>query len=166
MGFIAHAFLWSDVVYNVIWIFLYALLFKTAEIFFMLAICTFFGPQKTSRRLTLFVQIPTFIVYAITAAMPFFKKNGIRIFVIYAVLLALPGFVFFAIDALKKHSKSSMIFMIAFVPQIIGAVYQLMRRGEFKLIFIFDYNSIYHICLFVTIFIFYFSAKCALTDKK
>lgn len=165
LGFIAHAFLWAKTVYNIIWIFLYALLFETAIVFFALSICTFFGESKLSKKFTASIHAISFVIYAVTSVLPFFGKNGIRIFVVYAVLLALPGFALFALNALKNHHKGSMIFMLAFIPQIIGAVYQLMRRGEFRLIFIFDYNSIYHICLFVSIFIFYFAAKSSLNDQ-
>ena len=165
LGFIAHAFLWTRTVYNIIWIFLYAVLFETAAVFLILSICSFYGTGRITKRLKLTVYSLTAALYFITAALPFFGINGIRIFVIYGMLLALPGFALFAADAVKNKDRGAMIFLLAFIPQIIGAVYQIMRKGEFRLIFVFDYNSIYHICLFVSVFIFFFSAKISISAK-
>lgn len=165
LGFLAHVFTWSARSYSMLWIFLYAVLFQILYIFLRLSIHAAFGADRPFRREKKWIGVFVALAYLLTAVLVIVGINPIRFFVIYCIVMALPGLYLFIKMAVQQKDRAARIFLFSFLPQLPGVVFQLLRRGEFTLIWIFDYNSIYHLCLMASVVFFYFSARRMLWEN-
>lgn len=162
LGFFTHFWMWSKKTYSLIWVFLYGVLYQILRSFLELSLYMCKGSKfhKSSEKLIFFIIL---ITYIITAIMEATGHSPIRLFVISGICVGLPSLFLFYRCAVCKRNRCSKIILFAFIPQIFGVIYQLLRQGSFTFIWVFDYNSIYHLCLMVSTIIFY---TCALQTMK
>ena len=105
-------------------------------------------------------------LYILLSVMSLKHINPIRIFVIYGFFVVIPAFVLFGILVHREEDKASKLVLAAFLPQVVGGIYMLCRIPEFKFIVPIDHNCIYHLCLLVSVIIFYYAARRSLIEEK
>lgn len=159
IGFVVHSVVWSVTVKRLIWVFLYAIIYLLARTFFLLCHACRESSPLPSRPVGRILDISMALAYLATVILLFTEINPIRIMVIYCIFPVVAGFVIVGIEAIREHRRYAVIMLSAVLPQLIGGVYQVTRSGAFTLVFTFDHNSIYHICLLFSVIIFYFAAK-------
>lgn len=153
VGFAAHAWMWSSPVYRGIWTGLYGLLYAVVCAFLAVPMYMLFSDAGSSRGMR-WVWLTAFAVYITTLILLFLDVNPIRLMVAFAFAAVLPGFGMFAYLAVKRGSAAARIALCTLIPQLFGGVFQIVRKGSFTLIWTFDYNSIYHLCLIASILFF------------
>ena len=100
--------------------------------------------------------IISLICYIASCIIGFFTINEIRVFVLYAAIIALPCFVLMFINDLKNKNKSSILIIIVIILQAIGLYFQITKTGYFKFVGEFNHDGIYHIGLLITVILLYF----------
>lgn len=157
LGFVLHIYPWTYVPLVCIWVVLYAALLEALHAFLLLSIYTAYGGDRPRRRETTLLRVIELIMLAALVVILLFRRNPIRVFILFGLALAVPAFCFYIRLALRAH-RGSRILLTALLPQIPGLALQLMRRSEIAL-WNLDFNGIYHLCIFVSIVIFYFAAR-------
>ena len=165
-GFIVHGIIWSNTAYNIIWVGLYAIMIMAVRRFFFVAAYKMFGENGLSDKLHFAIDAVSIGMYIVLSILKLMSINPIRLFTVYGILLIIPGFVLFGILGRREGDSASKLVFTALIPQLIGAVYILHRIPEFKFIVPMDHNCIYHLCLFVSVIIFYYAAKRSLLQER
>lgn len=157
LGFALHIYPWEPVPLVCIWVVLYAVLLEALHAFLLLSISTASGGDRPRRKDTMLLRVIELVMLAALTVILLLRRNPIRVFILCGIALAAPAFFSFTRLALRGH-RGSRILLASLLPQIPGLVLQLMRRGEIAL-WNLDFNGIYHLCLLVSIVIFYFAAR-------
>lgn len=165
-GFIVHGIVWSQKVYNIIWLALYAIMFMAVRQFFFIAVYRHSGKDGLSEKLKKIIDIVSLALYVLLCVLTLFSLKTIRVFVVYGMALGLPGFYLFHKLIRRENDRASKLIMVALVPQIVGAIYMLCRVPVFHFIVQMDHNCIYHLCLLVSVFIFYYGARRSLIEDE
>lgn len=158
LGFVLHIHAWARVPLVCIWAVLYITLLDTVHAFLSLAIHALTGGDRPQKKGRLFLRAVELISWCVLVLFLLLGRNPIRLFILLAIGFALPALYVYARLARRGH-RGARILLAAFLPQIPGLVLQLMRRGELALLWRFDFNGLYHLCVLVSIVIFYFSAR-------
>ena len=156
LGFLLHIYPWTIVPLTGIWIILYALLLEALHRFLLLAIHTHSGGDRPQKRTTLFLRAAEAVILGALIFILLLGRNPIRVFILYGILLAFWAFGLFSHLAIRGH-RGSRILLIALLPQIPGLTLQLMRQSEIVL-WNLDFNGISHLCILVSIVIFYLAS--------
>lgn len=157
LGFILHIYPWTNLPLVCIWIILYAVLFEGLHTFLQLAIYTVSGGDHPRKQERLFLRGTEAVMLSALVIFLLLHRNPIRLFLLFAVVLAGYAFSFYIHLALRGH-RGSRFLLAALLPQIPGLTLQFMRRSEFAL-WNLDFNGIYHLCILASIVIFYFAAR-------
>ena len=159
-GAVVHCVRWSVGTHNVMWLFLYIVMFAIVVFFLRLALFRFYPGKfgsalyKTAFYLLTAVSYAAIILYQFTGR----EQYSIRIFSVYAAMFALPAFLIYAWNGVKHGVKSGIMLLVCIIPQIFGLYFQLVRKGSFTLFVTFDHDGIYHLCLLFTVLMCYFAA--------
>ncbi len=164
-GFIVHGIIWSDKAYGIIWVGLYAIMFIAVRNFFFVAVHKRFGEDGISDNLSRLIDIVSVAMYILMSVLCLMGHNPIRIFTVYGILLIIPGFILFAMLAKEEGDRCSRLIISALIPQLIGGAFILCRTEVFKFIVPMDHNCIYHLCLLVSVVIFYYAARRSLEGE-
>jgi len=157
IGFVLHIHPWSRLLLICIWVPLYATMFQGLHSLLLLAIHTARGStglRPGERSLLQWIEgfmLSMLIVFLLL------DKNPIRLFLFFGVALIVPSFYFFFRLALRGH-HGSRILLTAILPLIAGLPLQIMRRSDVMLGNL-DFNGIYHLCILISILIFYAASK-------
>ena len=117
LGFIAHIFVWSTHIYSIIWVFLYAVLFQVLHVFLRLSLHAALGAQWLSKWRKGLISISVILLYLLTAALELAGINPIRLFVVYCIIMAVPGLYLFAKTAIQKKVPGARTIWFSFLPQ-------------------------------------------------
>lgn len=164
-GFIAHGFVWNETAYGFLWVGLYAIMFVAVRNFFFVAAHKHTNGEGIGKKLSIIIDAVSLALYILLSVMSLKHINPIRIFVIYGFFIVIPAFVLFGILVHREEDKASKLVLAAFLPQIVGGIYMLCRVPEFKFIVPLDHNCIYHLCLLVSVVIFYYAARKSLLGE-
>lgn len=156
LGFLLHIYPWTTVPLTGIWIVLYAVLLEALHRFLLLAIHTHSGGDRPQKRTALFLRAAEAVILGALIFILLLDRNPIRVFILCGIILAICAFYLCARLAIRGH-RGSRILLTALLPQIPGLTLQLMRQGEIGL-WNLDFNGIYHLCLLVSIVIFYLAS--------
>ena len=161
-GFIIHAFQLSDKTTLILWIFLYPFMHMMVLIFSLISSDSNLG-AKAYKRSAIILSVMTAVSCIVTELFLCFTDiNALYPFIIFAVLALIPSLFIFAKKAISTKEKFSSLMTAGLIIQLIGAVFQATRNVYITLIWEFDYNSIYHVLLTVSIIVFYFAHRhCA-----
>ena len=165
-GFIVHGIIWSQRMYGVIWVALYAAMIVAVRQFFFVGVYKHFGEDGLSDRLKTAIDIVSTALYILLSVLCLMSINPIRIFTVYGFLLVIPGFLLFARKEHQTGIEGDRFLIIALAPQLVGAALILIRIPEFKFIVPMDHNCIYHILLLFTVVIFYIAARRSLIASE
>ncbi len=159
LGFAAHAFRWTETVFDVIWIFIYPFMYGVAVSFAVHALIYVTKGRLPGAGLKTAMYLSSAILCIVSTVTGFFTVGDIRIFVVYAALIDLPSLVAVCACGIKRRWKSGYFVLLALVPQLVGLPFQLLRKGSVRLIVELDHNGIYHLCLLVSVILFFFAAR-------
>lgn len=165
-GFIAHGFIWNETAYGFLWVGLYAIMFVAVRNFFFVAAHKHTNGEGIGRIWSIVIDAVSLALYILLSVLSLKHINPIRIFVVYGIFIIVPAFVLFGILVHRREDKASKLVLTAFLPQVVGGVYMLCRVPEFKFIVPMDHNCIYHMCLLVSVIIFYYAAKRSLLQEN
>lgn len=159
MGAVVHLFQWSFSIRYLIWFILYPVIMAACNDFLRLALHSCSSgcfPAKTFNRV---LNITLLLVWAFLMILfLIFRDEPIRVFMVYAVMTVVPGFLLHCRLAFRGH-KGARILLTAFLPLLFGAALMILGVGQFVLVLPFDQNSIMHLFIMVSIVIFYLSAR-------
>lgn len=156
LGFLLHIRPWTTAPLTGIWIVLYAVLLEALHRFLLLSIHTYTGGNYPPKRASFFLRAAEAVILGALIFILLLGRNPIRVFILCGIILAICSFYLCARLAIRGH-RGSRILMTALLPQIPGLALQLMRQVEFRL-WTLDFNGIYHLCILVSIVIFYLAA--------
>lgn len=158
IGFILHAFVHSELTVDLMWIVIYPIMACIEESLLLIALYDLTNGQKPTRKQKTILRSASIVVSIIAIIIGFFTVNEIRTIVIYAVLLDLPALLIFGYMAFKHKHKASQTLFTVFIPQLFGLYFQLTKSGSFHLIWDFNHDGIYHLCLLLSVVIIAISA--------
>jgi len=158
-GFLFHFFVIDEFVLKFLWIGLFAIMFDIAAMFFLIMLYDLKGDIVPTKKQRIAFVTFSLMAYIITNVVTFSYKVDMRPFVIYAIIVVIPGIIIACYLYFKKKRTSMITLAIIVIPQLFGGYFQLTGSGYFKLIVEFNQDGIYHLCLLLTVIILYFGAK-------
>ena len=165
LGFIAHAFKWTETVFDVIWIFIYPFMYGIAVFFALHALIYVTKGRLPNVGIKCGMFLSAAVLCLISTVNGFFTVGDIRIFVIFAALIDLPSLLAICVCGIKRRWKSGLFVLLALLPQIVGLPFQILRKGSVTIFFELDHNGIYHLCLFVSVILLFLAAEADLRTE-
>ena len=164
LGFVTHNYCTGSV-YTLMWLPLYAVLYETINAFFILARYLRSGrlPQKKE---LLLLHLICLVFWLITEIMEqIMKIDAIRVYAIYAVIFCLWGFLLVIGSAFKKGRSCERLLFCALIPLLPAAYFQIERKTQVRLIWMFDCNGLTHLGIILAMFLIFAAALCSLSKK-
>jgi len=157
----------KEILFDIIWIVLYPVMYGIVIAFVCVSLYTLTNKKHlTDKEFKIFLLI-TLVMNIISTIIGFVTVDEIRSFVVYAAITCLPCFFYHVYHAFKTKRKASIILTAVLFPQIFGFYFQITKTGTFTLFNIpFNHDAIYHLCLLVSVVMFYYAAVADLNEKK
>lgn len=157
IGFVLHIHPWSRTPLICLWILLYIAMFQGLHALFLLAAHTVRGGAGLRPGEQALLQWLESLMLLVLVLFLLLNRNPIQIFLFFGVALIVPSFYFFFRLACRGH-RGSRVLLVAILPLIAGLPLQIMRRGDVMLWHL-DFNGIYHLCILVSILLFYAASQ-------
>lgn len=165
LGFITHNYC-TGKLFTLMWLPLYAVMYETVNAFFILAEYLRKG-KMPSKKITAILHIVCLVFWLITETMQqILNKDAIRIYAVYAVVLGLWGFVLVIKSAFKKGRICERLLFCALLPLLPAAYFQIERKTQIRLIWMFDYNGLTHLGIILAMFLIFAASLCSLSIGK
>jgi len=158
-GFLFHFFNWNQTVLKFLWIGLFLVMYDIAIMFLLIMVYDLKQDACPTKKQRIILIIITSLFYIASNIYTFIKEVDMRIFVIYAAIVVVAGIIIAIYLFVKEKRQSMAILSIVLIPQLFGGYFQITKSGYFKLIFEFNEDGIYHLCLLLTVVIIYFGAR-------
>ena len=154
LGFLVHGFNFSELIFDILWIPLYAVMILIVLRFFFLAYFDYYD-KEIGKNVRIIIDIIALVDYVICVVNGFLTVSNIYPYLIFAVIPAVVGFLYYMIMLFKREYSPSIYMVVALVLQLVGFYFQITRRGYLKIIWEFNCDGIYHIFLLITVVILF-----------
>jgi hypothetical protein len=157
LGAVAHGFVWSTTVWNLLWIPLFLLLGLTVALFVVGAIYDWRGfvPARSSLPILVLLAL---LFFGVTR----FAPGAFLIFVLYEVVAMLFALGVYGMLAVTARSGGMGLMAFGIALNIVAAAIQATRTVSFTLLWPFDHNGVFHLVQMVALVVLTAGIKSSL----
>jgi len=166
IGSIIHMFNFNEITKDIIWIFLYPFMYNisfTLLVFGINKYTNFLKPEKIQITILTIITIIMCIVSSINS---FYVVKDIRIYAIFTAIIGFPGLLLLVTDSIKRNVNTIYYFIGVILTQVIGLLFIVKRSFNYKGFVELDYNTVYHLFLFVCVILLYFIARSDIENDR
>jgi len=157
-GTFAHAIVMDTKTLDLFWMPLSFMLGMMVSLFAASVTVEYSGLKAVKKSLTVFLPLGLMFFVIMTVLQQFIAGYFI-VFVLYSALMMLYSLVVCVLHALKNKSASGLYLALGILVMIVGSVLQAMRSIFFTVIWLFDYNSVYHFAVMLALVLLYVGIK-------
>lgn len=145
---------------TIYWVFLGFFLFFMITLLGITALTDFFGEKNFCIINVLMSSMGLFFYFAyfIVAVMEVISGYFI-VFIIYSALIMLIALIIYFLLFVKTKERGYLFIITAILISVIANLVQATRSVSFTLVSEFDYNSVYHFIMILSVFFFYRGVK-------
>ncbi len=164
LGFVTHNY-FTGRAFSLMWLPLYTVMYETVNAFFILARYLRSGKMMPKKEMVILHGI-CLVFWIVTQVMEqILRISPIRVYAAYAVIFGLWGFVLVIRSAYKKGKICERLLTCALIPLLPGAYFQIERKTQIRLIWMFDYDGLTHLCIIIAMFLMFAAALSSLSKK-
>ena len=164
LGFVTHNYC-TGRLFSLMWLPLYTVMFETVNAFFILARYLSSGKMPSKKEIVI-LHLICLAFWIVTETMEqILHVSPIRLYAAYAVIFGMWGFILVIKSAFKKGRTCEKLLLGAFILLIPAAYYQIERKTEVRLIWMFNYDGLTHLFIIFAMFLMFFAALCSLSKK-
>lgn len=164
LGFVTHNYC-TGTLFRVMWLPLYTVMFETVNAFFALARYLSSG-KMIPKKEAVILHLICLAFWLVTETMEqILRISAIRVYAIYAVIFGMWGFILVIKSAFKKGRMCEKLLFGAFFLLLPAAYFQIERKTQVRLIWMFDYDGLTHLFIILAMFLMFAAALCSLSKK-
>lgn len=146
LGAVAHGFVWSVAVWDLIWLPLFLLLGLAVALFVVAAIYDWRGLAAAKKSMPLLIALAV-IFFGITQVM----SGAFLVFVLYEAVAMLFAFGLYGYLAATTSNRAMGVMLVGVGLNIVAAAIQATQAVSFTLIWPFDHNGVFHLVQMVAL---------------
>ena len=146
LGAVAHGFIWSAAVWDILWFPLFLLLGLTVALFVAGAIYDWRGLAAAKRSVPILVVLAV-MFFGVTQVL----SGAFLVFVLYEAVAMLFAFSVYGYLAAKAASGAMIVMLIGVGLNIVAAAIQASQVVSFTLVWTFDHNGVFHLVQLVAV---------------
>jgi len=158
LGAVAHGFVWSARLWDLLWQPIFLLLGLTVALFVVGAIYDWLGLEAARRTVPsmVFLAVAFFVITRLVS-------GSFLVFVLYEAVAMLFALVVYGVLAARKATRGMSLMLLGVGLNIVAAAIQATQAVTFTLIWPFDHNGVFHLVQMVALVVLFAGLRSSLS---